>query len=172
MIIKNITTIRHTFDLQRINKTKGLVEMSYEDDKLLSIEEYEKMALAYSKARKNSEIFLKVEEIKNQSLIDDIFDDMAMIRTCLFNMAGFLNTSRLYSLNERQIKKMRVIFDYEKPLKTCKIKRDKTLNFLCFIGKEASLIKHLIDISTLSSFEQQLLNIINDRLSLISEIFR
>ena len=52
------------------------------------------------------------------------------------------------------------------------MRRDKTLNFLCFVGKEASLIKNLIEISSLSSFEQQLLNIINDRLSLTSEIFK
>ena len=147
--------------------------MSYEDDKLLSIEEYEKMALAYAKANKErGGIYLKVEEVKNEALIEAIFNDIAMIKTCLFNMAGFLNTSRLYSLNERQIKKLRVIFDYEKPLKTFNMRRDKTLNFLCFVGKEASLIKNLIEISSLSSFEQQLLTIINDRLSLTSEIFK
>ncbi len=147
--------------------------MNYNDDKILSIEEYEAMAKAYSDALKEKGfMFVKIDNRKNEELIDNIFSQLAKIKTNLFYMGGFLNTSQFYSLNERQIKKMRIIFDYDQPINTLAMNRDKTINFLNFISNEAILLKQLIKISSQSNFENEIINIVNDRLNLLGEIFK
>lgn len=147
--------------------------MNYNDDKILSIEEYETMAKAYSDALKEKGfMFVKIDNRKNEELIDNIFSQLAKIKTNLFYMGGFLNTSQFYSLNERQIKKMRIIFDYDQPINTLAMNRDKTINFLNFISNEAILLKQLIKISSQSNFENEIINIVNDRLNLLGEIFK
>ena len=147
--------------------------MNYNDDKILSIEEYEAMAKAYSDALKEKGfMFVNIDNRKNEELIDNIFSQLAKIKTNLFYMGGFLNTSQFYSLNERQIKKMRIIFDYDQPINTLAMNRDKTINFLNFISNEAILLKQLIKISSQSNFENEIINIVNDRLNLLGEIFK
>ncbi len=147
--------------------------MKYNDEQILSIDEYEAMAKAYSNAlKKHGFVFVKVDNEKNQELIVNVFELLSKIKSCLFLMGGFLNTSTLYSLNERQIKRLRVIFDYEEPLTNHHYRRDKTSCFLVFIGLESQLLKVLLQLSEESNFEFELKKIINDRLSALSTIFK
>ncbi len=146
--------------------------MEYKDEQILSIEQYETIAKAYCNAlKKRGYKFIKVENEKNQELIEQTFITLSKIKTCLFLMGGFLNTSSLYSLNERQIKKLRIILDYESPLKPFQMKHDKTMCFIKLIGFESELIKLLLILEEESNFENEIKKMIDDRLTLFSTIF-
>ncbi len=144
--------------------------MIYNDEQLLNIADYEKMAKEYS-ANKKQLMIIQVDNEKNRQLINDTFDCLSKIKSCLFRMGGFLNTSKMYSLTERQIKKLGIIFDYERPLQQYKIMADKTNCFVEFIGLESLLIKNLIELGDQSSFEHEIRTIINDRLNLMNHLF-
>ncbi len=146
--------------------------MEYNDEQILNLQDYEKMAKAYADTLKNKGfIFVKVNDEKEAVLLDEILDCMSQIKSCLFIMGGFLNTSQLYSLNERQIKKLSVLFDYDKPLKQFKMKYDKTSCFLKFIGLESQLIRDLLQLCEYSNFESELKKIIDARLATMASIF-
>lgn len=146
--------------------------MEYNDEQILSLHDYEVMAKEYAKTLKNKGfIFIQIDNEDIQQLIDETFNYLAKSKACLFMMGGFLNTSSFYSLNERQIKKLRVIFDYEKPLNTFKYPRDKTTCFLKFIGLEARILKNLLILSEKSNFENEIKKLCQDRLITISNIF-
>lgn len=147
--------------------------MEYNDEQILNSSAYELMARAYASAMKEKGfMFVQVDNEKNRELIEDTFASLGKIKSCLFFLGGFLGTGRFYSLNERQIKKLEVIFDKEIAHNQYSFKQDKTSAFLEFIGSEAHLIKNLIALSSQSSFEHDILKIINDRLTLFSETFK
>ena len=77
----------------------------------------------------------------------------------------------MYSLNERQIKKLRIIFDYNKPLKNYKIKYDKTICFLKFLVLEVNLLRYLLQLCDKSNFEHEIKKIIDDRLITLNKVF-
>lgn len=146
--------------------------MNYNDEQLLNISEYETMAKAYTDALKQKGfMIIQVDNEKNRQLINETFDCLSKIKSCLFKMGGFLNTTRMYSLTDRQIKKLRIIFDHNEPLIHCTIMADKTSCFLEFVGLESLLIKNLITLSQQSSFEYEINNIINARLLTMQQIF-
>ena len=79
--------------------------MKYDDEKLLSIEEYEVMAKAYSQALKDKGfIFVQIDGRDNEEIIAETFNLLIKIKSLLFHLGNFLNTGHLYSLNERHIK--------------------------------------------------------------------
>lgn len=146
--------------------------MEYNDEKLLNIEEYEIMAKAYNSALKSKGfMIIQIDNEKNKQLIYETFEVLSKIRCCLFKLGGFLNTSTIYSLTDRQIKKLQIIFDYDNPITQHKIFLNKTQCFLEYIGLESLLIKNLIELSEQSSFDNELKRIINDRLILINKLF-
>lgn len=146
--------------------------MEYNDEQILSCSSYEVMAKAYANAMKEKGfVFLRVDNEKNMALIEETFTLLSQIKSCLFFLGGFLGTGKFYSLNERQIKKLEMIFDKEIPYNKFSFKPDKTATLLEFIGREAGLIKNLIVLSSQSSFESEILKIVNDRLTLMQEIF-
>lgn len=145
-------------------------EMNYSDDMILSTENYEHMAKAYANAMKQKGyMIVQVDNEKNRELILQTFDLLSKIKSCLFRLGGFLNTSKMYSLNERQIKKLTVIFESELPSSTFST-GDKTKTFLMFLSFEALLIKNLIELKEQSNFETDITRIVNDRLILLSQI--
>ena len=95
--------------------------MEYNDEPILSLQDYELMAREYASAlHKRGFIFVQVDDAQTNAMAEEAFQVLAEIKACLFNLGGFLNTSTMYSLNERHIKKLRVIFDYDKPRGTFK----------------------------------------------------
>lgn len=145
--------------------------MMYNDDELLDAQTYETMAKAYANALKQKGfIIVQVDNEKNKELILQTFELLGKIRACLFRLGGFLGTGKMYSLTERQIKKLSIIFDQEVSLSSLSLGNDKTKYFLSYIGFESNLIKNLIELKEQSSFESDLTRIINDRLTLLSQI--
>ena len=146
--------------------------MEYNDEPILSLQDYELMAREYASAlHKRGFIFVQVDDAQTNAMAEEAFQVLAEIKACLFNLGGFLNTSTMYSLNERHIKKLRVIFDYDKPLATFKLRRDKTYCFLRYIGLECKLLKCLFALSQRSNYERELKKINEDRLTTLASIF-
>ena len=146
--------------------------MEYNDEQILSVEDYEVMAKAYASTMKGKGfIFIQVDSSVVKALIEETFDFLAEIKTCLFIMGGFLNTASFYSLNERQIKKLRIIFDYSSPLQTFKLKHDKTLCFLRFLGLEAKVLKNLLSLAEKTNYETELKKMVDDRLITLGNTF-
>ena len=146
--------------------------MEYNDEPILSLQDYELMAREYASAlHKRGFIFVQVDDAQTNAMAEEAFQVLAEIKACLFNLGGFLNTSTMYSLNERHIKKLRVIFDYDKPLATFKLRRDKTYCFLRYIGLECKLLKCLFALSERTNYERELKKIYEDRLTTLVSIF-
>ena len=144
---------------------------NYSDDKLLSIEEYEKIAKAYSSALKNRGFMIvQINDEESQKLLQEVFFQLFTIKTHLFTLGGFLNTSKFYSLNERQIKKLSILFDFNDKISVERTSRDKTKCLLAFLSTECLLIKNLILLAERCNYESQIRDIINSRLTLLSQI--
>ena len=85
--------------------------MEYNDEQVLSLQDYEKIAKAYAKGVRNFKI-ISLDNEETQKLIEPIFELLYSIKASLFVLGGFLGTSKFYSLNERQIKKLAIMLDY------------------------------------------------------------
>lgn len=145
--------------------------MNYNDEQLLNISDYEIMAKAYSSALKSRGFMIvQIDNDEYKTTLREIFAQLFAIRALLFTLGGFLNTSRFYSLNERQIKKLTLMFDFDEKQVPSKPPRDKTKCLLSFLSTECLLIKNLIELADKTNFENQLKDIIRSRLNLLSEI--
>ena len=147
--------------------------MNYNDDEILSIEQYENMAKAYASALKQKGFMIvAVDKNQNEELINFTLDIFAKIKLTLFRLGGFLNTGKLYSMTDRQIKKMQIIFDKESQSQPQLPFSDKTQSFLNYISLESELIKNLITLKEQSNFESEINRIITDRLTLLSQVMK
>ncbi len=143
--------------------------MLYEDDKILTIDEYEKLAKEYLKAFSDNE-FKLIRATDDKNLVQNALTDFALVCRSLFCLGGFLNTSRLYSLTCKQIKSMQEIYQTIPPKVTVPY-RDKTRLFLYYLGCENSLILNLINLAKTSQNCDKIEHIIYDRLVLSKNIF-
>ena len=147
--------------------------MQYDDNQLLSISEYEAMAKAYaSELKKRGFMVVQINDELNSQLLQQVFDDLLQIKSFLFSLGGFLNTSAFYSLNERQIKKLSILLDFSPAISLEKVPRDKTKCFLAFLSREMHLIRLLIEFSEQSNYETEIKKIIDARLSLLSQLLK
>lgn len=145
--------------------------MEYNDEQILTASDYENMARAYASTLKNRGfIIVQVDNDKQKEEIAEIFNNLYKIKSCLFSLGGFMNTSQFFSLNERQLKKLIALFDYNQDLPIERPPRDKTKCFLTFLSTEFLLIKNLISLIDKTNYESQLKDIINARLSLLSKL--
>ena len=147
--------------------------MEYNDEQILNLNDYEKIAKAYAAAlSKKGFTIAWLDSEDNTPIIDEIFARLANIKSLLFALGGFLNTGKFYSLNERQCKKLCIIFDHAIVSPSKKIPFDKTKCFLSFLSEECLLLKALISIAERSSFEAQIKEIIFSRLNFLSQILQ
>ena len=145
--------------------------MQYNDEELLNINQYEEMAKAYASALKNQGFrIVQMEDSFLDGLLNEIFEGLSKIKSLLLALGGFLNTSQFYSLNERQIKKLSLIFDREINFSNRRICHDKTKCFLSFLAEEFMLIKKLIILAESCNYESQIKDIISSRLTKLNEI--
>lgn len=146
--------------------------MEYNDEPILTINEYENMAKAYSDALKERGfIFVRVDHEMNEQMLQEMFDLFFKINRCLFVLGGFLNTASLYSLTDRQIKKLRMLFDYNEVMPNYQIKPDKTSCFLKYIALEFRLLKCLRNFDGHTNYDAQIDKIISDRLIALANAF-
>ncbi len=143
--------------------------MEYNDDQILSLQDYEKIAKAYAKGVRNFKI-ISLDNEETSKMILPIFELLYSIKASLFALGGFLGTSKFYSLNERQIKKLSIMLDFDEVLKTSPPPKDKTRCLLKFLADELVLIRNLSNFAEKSNFERQIKEIIDARLALLSQI--
>ena len=146
--------------------------MEYNDEKMSSLEQFERAAKEYAKALNESGFkIIKINERDKQELVDKIMLLFSQIKLLLFRLGGYLGTGKLYFLTEKQSKKLAILWD-EPITKNIKIPLlDKTKTFLKYLGCEFALIKNLIVIKDQSNFESDITRIINDRLTILERIF-
>lgn len=144
--------------------------MLYEDDKILTIEEYQKLAQEYLNATKNNH-FKFICSDDNQSLVVDVFNNFALVGRNLFYLGGFLNTGRLYSLTCKQIKSLQEIYNFPIPKVSVPF-FDKTKIFLNYLGCESALILSLIKLKECDQNCDLIDKILTDRLILTKNLFQ
>ena len=170
-LVKFQNTLKiHRFARKGINIVEGCF-MEYNDEKILSINDYEIIAKAYAnELKKRGFMVVQVDAERNQELVEKVLLQMGIIKSHLFMLGGFLNTSQFYSLNDRQIKKMSVLFDISPTPVNLNLPHDKTKCFLSFLSFEFELIKNLLELTDKSNYENQLKQLINARLAVMSQI--
>ena len=147
--------------------------MEYNDEKLLSPDEYSVMAEAYSAAlKKRGFVFVQVDALIDQKLIEEIFDCIGKIRSCLLFLGGFLGTGKLFQANERHTESLMLLFDIAFESPSHQIRGDKTKCFLGLLSLESKLISLLIELSKDCPFSKQIERIIKERLSISEEIYK
>lgn len=145
--------------------------MQYNDDGILSVDAYEEIAKAYASALKQRGFMIvQMEDGYVDGLFREVMENLYKVKCCLFALGGFLNTSPFYSLNERQIKKLSLLFNTEMQEVNYRPPRDKTKCLLCFLSVECTLIKNLIKLAEKSNYENQVKDIISARLTKLGEI--
>jgi len=145
--------------------------MEYNDEQLLNINDYEIMAKAYAnELKKRGFMVVQIDSEQSHMLANTIFEKMLQIKSKLFLLGGFLNTGKFYSLNDRQIKKFSLLFDLNFDIQNKNLSHDKTKVFLSFLSDELEVVKHLIELSEKSNYENEIKKIIEARLTLLSQI--
>ncbi len=145
--------------------------MEYNDEQICSIDDYENIAKAYTAALKSRGfMIIQVDNEASRQLLSEIFELMVTIKNSLFMLGGFLNTSKFYSLNERQLKKLALLYDFQIPTLQNQAPRDKTKCLLYFLSNECKLINSLVKLLGQTNYENKINDIISSRLSLLSQI--
>lgn len=143
----------------------------YNDEARLTAEGYELMAKAYAEMLKNKGFkIVSSDSLPSQEEISSLFETLSSIKAHLLMLGGFLSTGSFYSLNERHIKKLALIFDFQSQEFHSPRIYDKTKCFLSFLSKEFSLISQLLTLAEKTSFEEEIKKIIKERLSHLSQI--
>lgn len=143
--------------------------MIYEDDKILTMEEYEELAKQYYQSYNKNE-FKFINTCEDEVLLDLVFNSFSLVNQSLFRLGGFLNTSKLYMLTNKQIKIFLNLYNKKLPFLSIK-QCDKTNTFLNYIGLESQLLLNLINLARIDKNEDIINRIINDRLIAIKNIF-
>ena len=143
--------------------------MIYEDDKILTMEEYEELAKQYYQSYNKNE-FKFINTSEDEVLLDLVFNYFSLVNQSLFRLGGFLNTSKLYTLTNKQIKIFLNLYNKKLPFLSIK-QCDKTNTFLNYIGLESQLLLNLINLARIDKNEDIINRIINDRLIAIKNIF-
>ena len=147
--------------------------MEYNDEMLLSPEMYSEMAKAYADAiKKQGFIFVNLENNNYQSILQEVFSILSLLRDNLFALGGFLGTSALYNLNEKHILTLQKLFDCDFPYKKVKLFNDKTKLFLNAISLENILINKLVDLAFHCDKTKEIVNLIKERTSLSGSLFK
>ena len=147
--------------------------MEYNDEKLLSIDEYEVMAKAYSAHLKDKGfIFVQVDGREHDELVAETFELFSKLKSSLLFLGNFLGTGRMYSLTDRQIKLFQTMYPECSTVETYKIRGDKTKCFLNMLSLENALLLKLITLSENSPFFKQLDTMVQERLYVSSEIYK
>ena len=144
----------------------------YNDEKLPSLEDYQKMASAYSQnLKKHGFLFMSIDNSNENSNAQNVLLTLQMIKSSLLSLSGFLGTSKLYSLTEKHIEKIAKWYGDLRCYQTFRVSHDKTKCFLNMISLENQLVFCLIELAKSSSHALEILDIIQERTYLSSNLF-
>lgn len=147
--------------------------MNYNDEGLLSPLGYQEMAKAYAEEINKKEfVFVRLDSSKEQAFLHECLQLLHLLKHTLFTLGGFLGTGALYNLNEKHILKIEKLFQISFEYKQKHIARDKTKCFLNMLSLESLLINNLLNLAQQSQFGKEILDIIKERTSLTSSLFK
>ena len=147
--------------------------MEYDDEKLLSLDDYEVMAREYSKALKKSGfVFVKVDDCACEQLVSEIFDILAKIEASLSYLGKFSNLDKLARLTREQVATLKILYPECSQHPSFNVRGNKNLIFLNFLSLESELILKLLSLCEQSPFSSQLNPLILSRLNTTKEIFK
>lgn len=144
----------------------------YNDEPILSIEEYQKLAKAYSKELQNKGfMFVAIDKQKEKLLSQKAVETLHQIKGLIFSLSGFMGTGALYGPTVNHIKILSSFCSFS-PSQTKKFSRDKTKGFLNLISLENSLLGCLSELLLNSPNYAQILEIIEERTFLQSKLYQ
>ena len=147
--------------------------MEYDDEKLLSLEEYEVMAKEYSKSLKKSGfVFIKVDENLCEELVSEIFELYQKIYASLLFLGKFSNLDKLANLTSEQMSTLKILYPECSQTPSIQVRGNKNLIFLNFLSLESDLNLKLLSLCEQSPFSSQLKPLILSRLACTKEIFK
>lgn len=147
--------------------------MRYEDDRLLSLDEYAVMAKAYSDGlKKQGFMFIQVDARENDELVNEIFEIFTQIASLLKYLNGFLGTDRLLKLTQKQLSAYQVMYPSCELSISYRIRGDKTRCFLHLLSLESKLLGRLLILIERSPFSNHLSSFVKERLYLCGEIYK
>lgn len=143
--------------------------MEYNDDQLSTQENYERMARAYASAlQQQGFVFVRLQDENISFLIDEIFENLFMLRASYRYLGTFLDSNKFLDLTNNQIEELREMFNYTKN-RGFQIRVNKTKCFLNAIALEAKLLVKLSELAQKSEQFEKLSNLANARLMLTIE---
>lgn len=143
--------------------------MEYNDNIFPTLEDYEKMAKAYSSAlQQKGFVFVKLTEEDYSFLLDEIFEIYFKLRASYRFLNGFLDSNRFLDLTNSQIEELRDMFKYTKN-RGFQVRVNRTKCFLNSISLESKLLYKLNELAQKSEQYDAISKLANDRLMLSIE---
>lgn len=147
--------------------------MIFNDEQLLSPDQYEVMAKAYSNSLKQKGfVFVSFDKSGQGEILSEVFDLLCLLRDHLFALGGFLGTGAMYNLNEKHILALQKIFDYDFNYSRTNLLHDKTKLFLNMLSLENILLSKLLDLAFASDNPEEILAFIKERTALSGSLYK
>ena len=143
--------------------------MEYDDEKLPSLEVMPELAKAYSNSLKEQGfVFIKLSNEEYSFLIDEVFDTLFKLRSSYKFLNNFMESKKLYNLNEEQIDILRDLFSY-KTNRAFQVKTNRTKCFINTFSLEFKLVLKLNELAYKSEKIEEISKILNKRLQILAE---
>lgn len=145
--------------------------MDYDDEALLSQEDYKKMAKAYKEQSQTGYIFVRLDREKELSALQEALQTLSLLKSNLFALGGFLGTGALYNLNNKHLDQLQNIYGQKAEYRQHNFVPDKTKCFLNMLSLESLALNKLISLALCTSYSEEIVAIIKERTSLCSSLF-
>lgn len=146
--------------------------MEYNDSKIPTLEDYEKLAKAYAESLKDKGfVFIRLDNENYNFLLDEVFDILFKLRATYRFLGTFLEANQFLELTNGHIEKLRNLFDYKKN-RGFRIRGDRTKAFLNSVSLENRLIIKLNSLAQKSDFFNELSQLCLERLHMSAENYK
>ncbi len=145
--------------------------MEYNDFTVMSPDDYEVLAKAYSDSLKEKGfIFVRLDNEGEKILIDEVFDLLFKLRASYRVLGKFMGADKFYKLNEEQLELLRKKFDY-KHNRGFRVNWNKTKCFLNSVSLENKLSIKMFLLAQKSDEFEFLVGLIFQRMRLSADLY-
>lgn len=147
--------------------------MEYNDDAIMTPEEYGQLAKAYAESQKSPGfVFVKLDRDREREVLGEVFSLLGTLKSNLFALGGFLGTGALFNLNNKHVERLERLFDAEFSFKQQRFMADKTKCFLNMLSLEARAINKLLELALCSPHVDEIVGMIKERTELVGSLFQ
>lgn len=146
--------------------------MFYDDEKLATEENINKMAKAYQKNLNKGFLFVRLDGGQEEALLQDVMETFWGINSILLSLGGFLGTGAMLSINQKEALSLSKLYHKNFSFPQKKIAHDKTKTFLSLLSHENHLTSKLISLAMQSDFAGEIFEIIKERSSFYESLFK